>query len=120
VPGSYRFVVADEGAAGQLGLLYDFFTALPFWRMVPFAGVMGEMAVALTDPGKLFVVCLPVGGEVRVDLRGVSGSVSGRWFDPRQGKFGEAFPVTPGAEAALTAPDATDWVLELQVSAPRP
>ncbi len=62
------FTVKDEGAAAQLGTLHDFFTALPFWRMQPFGGVTGD-AVALADPGKIYVIYLPHGGAATVDQR---------------------------------------------------
>src|SRR5262249_13981790 len=44
-PHCYRFEVKDEGAAAQLGMLYDFWTRLPYWRMQPFDGVTGDLAV---------------------------------------------------------------------------
>jgi hypothetical protein len=106
----YTFVVQDEGAAAQLAALHDFFAALPFWKLQPFAGVTGN-AVALADAGKTYVVYLPAGGEVTVDLATAEGPVTGRWLDPRQGKFSEAFEVPGGRKAQLAAPDQNDWAL---------
>lgn len=109
-PNHYTFLVKDEGAAAQLGFLYDFFTALPFWQMEPFEGVTGN-AVALADAGKGYVVYLPTGGEVTVDLAAAPSPVTARWFDPRQGQFGKAFEVPGGRKALFTAPDENDWTL---------
>ena len=112
-PNRYPFTVQDEGAAIQLGALYDFFTALPFWRMQPFDGVTGEAAVALAEPSQVYVVYLPRGGKTTVDLDAVEGRLAARWFNPRNGKFGESSAVTGGAHADFTAPDEHDWTLLL-------
>ena len=110
-PNRYTFIVRDEGAADQLGALYDFFTALPFWRMQPFAGVTGAAAVASADPGKVYVVYLPQGGTVRLDLGAPTGRRAARWFNPRDGKFGEAFSLAEGPLVQVAAPDNNDWTL---------
>ena len=69
-PNRYPFTVRDEGAAASWARFYDFFTALPFWRMQPFEGVTGDAAVALAEPGKVYVVYLPRGGKVSGPERG--------------------------------------------------
>ena len=109
----YTFTVADEGAAGQLAVLHDFFTALPFWRMQPFNGVTGN-AVALAEPGQVYVAYLPRGGSVSVDLSAAKGPLTARWFNPRTGQTGEAFTVTGGTRGEFQAPDTGDWVLLLR------
>ena len=81
-PNRYPFVVKDEGAAGQLAALCEFFTGLPFWKLEPFDGVKGE-AVALAERGKLYVVYLRRGRKVELDLGAASGTMTARWFNPR-------------------------------------
>ncbi len=115
-PNKYPFTIEDEGAAGQLRVLYDFFTALPFWRMQPFDGVKGEAAVALAEPGLLYVVYLPHGGEATVDLRAAPGTVLAQWFNPRDGEWGESFSVQGGRTGTFQAPDTQDWVLRLNTA----
>ena len=112
-PNRYTFTVQDEGAATQLSALYDFFTGLPFWRMQPFEGVQGE-AVALVEPGKAYVVYLPRGGKVSIDLSAVRIPLIAQWFNPRDGKSGEPFAVARGKAGEFQAPDALDWVLLLR------
>ncbi len=112
-PNHYTFTVNDEGAAGQLGLLYDFFTSLPFWRMQPFEAVRGDMAVALAEPGQVYVIYLPRGGDVAIDLASVSGQFVARWFNPRTGAATEGDSVAGGAERSFQAPDKKDWALHL-------
>ena len=112
-PNHYTFIVKDEGAAAQLGLLYDFFASLPFWRMQPFDGVTPETAVALAEPGQVYVVYLPHGGETTVDLSDAKSPLTARWFNPRDGKWAEPFEVAGSGRVTFQAPDVFDWVLHL-------
>ena len=115
VPNRYPFLLKDEGAAAQLGSLYDSFAALPFWRMHPFEGVTGTgEAVALAEPGQVYVIYCPHGGKVRVDLGAVDqSSFTARWFNPRDGKFSAASRVAGGGKPEFVPPDGNDWVLHL-------
>ncbi len=113
-PNRYTFVVKDEGAASQLAVLHDFFTSVPFWRMHPFEGVTGEAVVALAEPGQVYVIYLPRGGKVAVDLSAVQGRFTGRWFNPRTGQLGNAFEAAGAGRNEFQAPDNLDWVLRLQ------
>ena len=110
-PNRYVFAVQDEGAATQLGALFDFFAELPFWKMQPFDEVTGEATVALAEAGRCYVVYLPRGGRVAVGLTAARGPLSARWFNPRDGTFGPAFTVPGGQSVDFTAPDDHDWTL---------
>lgn len=112
-PNHYTFIVKDEGAAGQLALLYDFFAPLPFWRMQPFDGVTPDMVVALAEPGRVYVVYLPHGGKATLDLSDAKNSLTARWFNPRYGKWTEPFEVVGGSRIKIQSPDVFDWVLYL-------
>ena len=114
-PNHYTFTVTDEGAAAQLGALHDFFAALPYWRMQPYMKVSGD-AVALADPGKVYVVYLPHGGTAIVDLPDdAPGSFTSRWFDPRVGQFGqpERFKAA-SSQREFKAPGTNDWTLLIE------
>lgn len=113
-PNRYVFTVQDEGAPKQLGALHDFFTALPFWRLQPFEGVTGNAAVALAQPGQVYVVYLPHGGAVSLDLGAAAERMVARWFDPRNARFSEPFGVPAGQRVELAAPDNNDWTLLVQ------
>jgi hypothetical protein len=115
-PNHYTFTVKDEGAAAQLGALYDFFAALPFWRMQPFADVSGD-AIVLAEPGKAYVAYLPHGGSMTLDLTEARGAFNARWFNPRTGEFGVPFRVPGNGRRSFEAPDNEDWALQLQPSA---
>ncbi|MDO8542154.1 MAG: DUF4038 domain-containing protein [Opitutaceae bacterium] len=99
----YTFSLKDEGAGAQLGLLHDFFTALSFWRMQPFAGVAGE-AVALAEPGEVYAIYLPHGGTVSVDLTAAPGDFAVTWLNPISGEYRNAAPVPGGQQLSLSAP----------------
>jgi len=113
-PNRYPFTVRDEGAAKQLGTLHDFFAALPFWRMQPFEGVTGNAVVALAESGQVYVVYLPRGGALSLDLQSATGRMTGRWFNPPDGQFSEPFSVPAGQRVELTAPGENDWTLLVQ------
>jgi len=113
-PNHYTFAIEGEGAADQLGILYDFFTSLPFWRMQPFDGVTGEMAAALAESEQVYVVYLPHGGEVTVDLSGVSGRFGVEWLDPRSGAVTRGDAVEAGDKRVWESPWPVDSVLCLK------
>jgi hypothetical protein len=114
-PNHYTFTVRDEGAAAQLAALYDFFSALPFWRMQPFAGVTGD-ALALAEAGQSYVVYFPHGGTATLDLTGAPGVFGARWFEPVSATFKTEFKVPGGRRQQFDAPHSNDWVLILQTS----
>jgi hypothetical protein len=76
------------------------------------AGAAGE-ALALADPGRTYLVYLPNGGRVTLDLRAAGGSFAARWLDPRSGVHSEPRSVPGGGLRLLESPDAADWVLTL-------
>lgn len=113
-PNRYTFTVRDAGAAAQVGTLFDFFAALPFWRMQPFDKVTGAEAVALAEAGRVYVVYLPFGGVVSVDLSAATGPLTAQWFNPRDGRTDVPFTVTTAGFHTFQAPDTQDWVLWLR------
>jgi hypothetical protein len=115
-PNHYTFAVRDEGAAGQLGILYDFFASLPFWRMQPFDGVAPNTAVALAEPGRVYVIYLPHGGEVIVELTANPGPFASEWIHPVDGTVTPGNAVTGGDKRVLKAPFNGEAVVHLWVS----
>lgn len=65
----------------------------------------------LAVPGKEYLVYLPDGGSVTVDLSAAAGEMQVEWFDPTHGKTHAADPLPGGRSATLTAPFAGDAVL---------
>jgi hypothetical protein len=118
VPNHYTFTVRDEGAASQLGRLFDFFSGLPFDRMQPYSGVTGDCA-GLAEVGKVYVIYLPHGGEATVDLSGVQAQCVAKWFDPRTGVYEKETPIAADPHAKFQAPDTNDWTLLVTAAAAR-
>ncbi|HEX5759609.1 MAG TPA: hypothetical protein VF121_10475, partial [Thermoanaerobaculia bacterium] len=51
---------------------------------------------------------------VRLDLRGVSGTLEAHWFDPRLGTFQSGQLFAGGTTRDLTAPGSGDWALRVR------
>jgi hypothetical protein len=69
--------------------------------------------VCLAEPGRRYVIYLPQGGTVTVNL--APGGYRARWFNPRAGTFRKpAFKAPAGEWTSPPAPDAEDWVLLLE------
>jgi hypothetical protein len=77
---------------------------------------MGELAstnYCLANPGKEYLVFLPDGGEVTVDLSAASGELAVEWLRPIDGTVTQAGAVVGGAERTLKTPFDGDAVLYL-------
>ena len=81
-------------------------------EMIPH-GELASSGYCLAQPGKEYLFYFPEGGQVKVDLSGMKGSASARWFNPRDGRFGKVFRVDGGGWRELAAPDEKDWVLHI-------
>jgi len=90
---------------------------VPFWRMMPcdeLASGAEARPFVLAQPGAVYVFYLTTGGGVTLDLSADTGTFTARWFDPREGKFGNPFEVEGGSKRCFTAPDGNDWSLHVQ------
>lgn len=94
---------------------------IPFWEMKSANALVGNDAndnsrYAFAKPGELYLVYLPTGGTVSLDLGGVSGLYSVRWFDPRHGgttESGATATVKAGGVVSIGAPPNNvnqDWL----------
>jgi hypothetical protein len=62
------------------------------------------------QPGRLYLVYLPSGGSVDLDLSAASGDFSVSWFNPRDGGAPRPSAGVRGPKASLTAPSTDDWL----------
>ena len=109
---------AGLGTGGFLKPLSRFTGAVPVERLEPApALVVSGEAWAMADPGRLYVAYL-AGGEVRLDLAGLTGRLTAEWFDPRQGTFQEGSEMQGGAVRSVSPPEDGDWVLLLYAAPP--
>jgi hypothetical protein len=106
---------ASVGTGSFLRHLSNFVAQIDFERMDPADALATSLnAYVLAEKGGAYVVYAYNGGTFRLDLRGVSGSFTARWYDPRTGVFSSAGTVSGGAERSFTAPPGGDWVLHVQ------
>jgi hypothetical protein len=77
---------------------------IPFWEMKNCDPLIGNAKYdnskyCLAKPGELYLVYLPEGGATELDLAGVGGTFTVRWFNPQSGG-----PLLQGAVGDLKAP----------------
>ena len=113
-PNHYTFSLESEGAATQLSYLYQFFNVLPYWKMRPLDGAVGD-AVVLAEKEKVYVAFFPQGGELILDLKGIR-QMEQKWFNPRTGEFLKETIIRGGKKQKFKTPDEKDWTLLLTVN----
>lgn len=74
---------------------------------------LASTGYCLADPGRQYVVYLPEGGMVTVDISAVAGDLTVEWLDPDTGRTVAAGTVPGGAARQLTAPLARHAVLHV-------
>jgi len=93
-------------------ILYDFITRIPYWEMGPRNDLVST-GYALVKLGQQYVVYLPSGGAVTIDLSAASGTLNVEWYDPRTGAYSGQTTTTGGGMRTLSAPATDDWVLHI-------
>jgi len=102
----------------------EFFPAhkIPFWEMTNADALVGNaennnIRFCLAKPGEIYLVYLPNGGTTDLDLGGVNGTFTVKWFNPRTGgalQDGSVKSVNAGGRVSLGAPPADpseDWLV---------
>lgn len=84
-------------------------------RMTP-RNDLASTAYCLAHPGEEYLVYLPAGGAVSVDLSGAQGKLAVEWFDPDRDVIRTAGPVRGGERRTLTAPFSGHTLLHLTAS----
>lgn len=72
-----------------------------------------SVGLCLADAGREYVIYLPHGGSVAVDLSSVSGNFAVTWYNPRTCRDERKSQVDGDGKRTLTAPDSRDWVVHL-------
>ena len=99
----------------NLGYTRAFATRINLAAMTPQNGLAssGYCLAQPTSPNAEYLVYLPDGGAVTVDLTAVSGALQVEWINPATGQATAAGAINGGAPRTLTAPFAGDAVLYL-------
>jgi hypothetical protein len=77
-------------------------------------GELASSGFCLADPGREYLVYLPQGGEITVDLGAASGQMTVEWLCAAEGTLTHAEPVLGGSQRTLTTPFDGDAVLHLR------
>jgi hypothetical protein len=72
---------------------------------------LASTGFCLAHPGKEYLVYLPEGGDVTVDLSASTGSFGIEWMHPEEGSITRGETTTGGAKRVFTAPFSGDAVL---------
>ena len=89
-------------------------TGVEFWNMTPSDNlVTSGTAYCLANVGQEYVVYLPNGGSVTVDLSDARGTLNAEWYDPKDGKYYNERMVTGGGNKSFTPPFNGDAVLHI-------
>jgi hypothetical protein len=82
-------------------------------RFVPRKDLV-DNGLCLADPGREYVIYLPRGGGVTVNLGRANATFGATWYNPRTRTDEDAQMLAGGAPKRLIAPDTDDWVLHLK------
>ena len=111
--GDFVLGATDTPGAEYLRILFDFFSGTSFHRLRP-AQELTSRGIAAAWDGQEYVIQLPMGGDVEVDLTNALQTYRAVWFDPRTGGRASLATVDGGGRRSFTAPDGRDWILHLQ------
>jgi hypothetical protein len=75
------------------------------------ASQLASTEYCLANPGHEYLVYLPDGGTVKIDLSAAQGALDVEWFDPSSGETRSGDSVRGGASREFTAPLEGDVVL---------
>ena len=75
---------------------------------------LASSGFCVANPGVEYLVYLPEGGTVEVDLSAVRGRTGVEWFDPSTGQAVEGLPADGGGQCRLKAPFGGDAALYLR------
>ncbi|HJZ93453.1 MAG TPA: putative collagen-binding domain-containing protein [Gemmataceae bacterium] len=96
----------------SLGEARRFAERVNLTEMIP-KNELASTKFCLAKPGSEYLVYVPEGGRVSMDLSGASGEFAIEWHDAATGKSSRAGAVSGGARRELTAPFKGDAVLYL-------
>jgi hypothetical protein len=91
--------------------------SLPFSQMRPSNSLLtGGKGYVFAQAGEAYLVYLPDGGSLNLNLSASSNSYSAQWFNPRDGSTKNIGSVAGGGVRSFSASDGNDWALVLRRS----
>ncbi len=104
---------ADENVRNSVGYTLKYSQLVDLSSMSP-SSQLCSSGYCLINPGREYLVYLPTGGTVRVDLSAASDSFVATWFSPTTGRTTSGGTVSAGIPVLFTSPINGDAVLYLQ------
>ena len=93
-------------------------TGVEFWDMTPSDNLITSgTAYCLANVGTEYVVYLPDGDSVTVDLSGARGTLNVEWYNPKDGTYYAERHVIGGGRESFTPPFTDDAVLHISTDA---
>jgi hypothetical protein len=92
--------------------MVDFFTSFEWWKTEPHDELVNNGAYCLAQPGEIYAVYLPNGGDVTVNLP--QGQYDATWFSAFSGDTVPLPRVPGGSWKSPKAPGRLDWALLLK------
>ncbi|MGB6723100.1 MAG: DUF4038 domain-containing protein [Terracidiphilus sp.] len=94
------------------GHMVDFFTSFDWWKTNPHDELVNNGNYCLADPGHIYAIYLPRGGEVTVQLQ--PGRYEAYWFSAMTGEKIDLPALAGTSWTSPPSPDRNDWALLLQ------
>jgi hypothetical protein len=90
------------------GHIVDFFTGFDWWKTDPHDELVDHSDYCLAQPGELYAIYLPHGGNVTIKLE--PGTYRGEWFNPMSGqRFALAADIPGPSWTSPNPPDGNGW-----------
>ncbi len=100
----------DIPSSFQMKYIVEFFSNKEWWKLMPNNGLVNR-GRCLAELGRQYIVWLNGGGSVMVNLSGVSGTLSVKWFNPVTGQIADGGKTIGGTSRSFTPPFGGDAVL---------
>ena len=94
------------------GHMVDFMTSFAWWRTSPHDELVNDGNYCLAEPGKIYAVYLPHGGNFTIQLQ--PNHYKAQWFAAMTGQQIDLPPVEGSSWTSPNAPDHNDWTLLLE------
>lgn len=78
-------------------------TSVNFVAMQPSNNLV-DRGYALADAGEEYLIYLPSGGDVQLNLSALAGAASVQWYDPNSGNYASATSTNGGTTVSLSSP----------------
>jgi len=114
MPIGWDIASTDEAYLEDCGRLVSFMESTNLNEMAPHDEVVTSgTGYCLASPGAEYVIYLPNGGSVTVDLSDATGTLKVEWYDPKNGTYHAEGTVAGGGNESFIPPFSGDAVLHM-------